>query len=271
MNSANARWRRWTGFTVIIGLALTPAVAGAAPEGEKPKADARRAAAKRMVDAIVNRNKAPKVVKWPDGFTERAALFPEDYDWKEDARAGEAISRLEKDETEAVWEEMVRRTGDRRYAEIVTSVKTGQAYLETVGSICNEIAYSRLIGVYWQHLPEVDGKDGQEKVWVDVGIGDLARWRKERSAKRLYELQIEVCEKAIKALAKEKGVPHAEKERARKKIEAEIAKLKKTKRPSRVRDGPLSYRERGVYNAELARRVRRGVKSGKYGHLGIIK
>jgi hypothetical protein len=275
MHSAHARPGRWTGVTaVLVGLVLIPAVVlGAAPGGEKPKADAKRAA-KQMVDAIVNRNKAPKVVKWPKwpgGFTRQAALFREDYDWNEDARAREAISRLEEDRTEEVWEEMVRRTGDRRYAETVTSAKTGDAYVRTVGGICDEIAYSRLIGVFWKHLPEVEGKDGDEKLGLDIGIRDLAKWRKERAAKPLYELQIEVCEKTIKALAKVKRVPRAERARARKKIEAEIAKLKRTRRPSHVPGGPPNYEERGVYNAELARRVREGVKSGKYGDLGIIK
>ena len=67
------------------------------------------------------------------------------------------------------------------------------------------------------------------------------------------------------------AVPRAEKERARKKIEAEIAEPKETKRPSHVRDRSPTYEERAVYNAELARRVRERFKSGKYGDLDIIK
>jgi hypothetical protein len=256
------------GLAFILGLVLFPAVVlGEAPGGEKPKADARRAAD--MVDAIVNRNKAPKLVKWPGyRFPRKAALFSEDHDWKEEARARKAVYQLEQDQTEEVWEEMVKRTGDRRYSETVTSVKTGDAYIEDVGSICSWLAYSRLIGVFWQHLPP-GPKDG-ERVWLDVGIGDLSEWRRQRAAKSLHVLQIEVCEKAIKALAKEEGVSRAEKVQARKKIEAEIAKLKMTKRPVHVQGG-YSYREHGVYNAELAKRVREGVKSGKYEDLGIIK
>ncbi len=163
----------------------------------------------------------------------------------------------------------MKRTGDRHYSETVTSVKTGDAYIEDVGTICAWLAHSRLIGVFWQHLPLSPFKDG-ETLSLDVGIGDLSRWREQRAAKSLYELQIEVCERANKVLAKVEEVPQAEKEQARKKIEAEIVKLKKTKQPVHIQGGH-SYRERGVYNAELAKRVRDGVKSGKYGRLGIIK
>src|SRR5260370_41401813 len=102
---------------------------------------------------------------------------------------------------------------------------------------------------------------------MDVCIVDLSTWRKQRATKALYELQIEVCEKAIKALAKVERVPRTQKDRARKKIEAEIAKLKQTKRPSHVRGGH-SFRG-GVYNAKLAKRVRKGVRTGKYQDLGI--
>jgi hypothetical protein len=237
--------------------------------GEKPTADAKRAA--KIVDAIVNRNKPPKLVEWQGEITNQAALFPKDYDWKEDSRARRAISRLEKDQTEAVWEEMVKRTGDRRYAETVTSAKSGDADIKEVGVICYQLASSRLVGVFWQHLPEVEGKDGLVNLPLDVGIGHLPRWRRQRATKVLYELQIEVCQKAIEALAKVKRVPQAEKNKACKKIEAEIVKLKKTKRPVHALGGGPSYDVRGVYNAELAERVRRGVKTGKFGDLGIIK
>jgi len=261
------------GFAVlIVGLVFIPAVGlGEARGGEKAKADAMRAA--EMVDAIVNRNKAPKVVGWssrvPPPSPRKAALFPEDHDWKEEARVRKAIDQLEKERTEAVWEELVKRRGDRRYSETVTTAKTADASIRTVGDICDELAYSRLIGVFWQHLPLVEGKDGDVELPLDIGIRDLSRWRKQRATKALHVLQIEVCEKAIKALAKVKRVPRAQKDKARKKIKAEIAKLKKTKRPVHVQGGEPSYRERGVYNAELAKRVREGVQSGKYGNLGI--
>jgi len=146
---------------------------------------------------------------------------------------------------------------------------TGNAYIEDVGGVCSQLAYSRLIGIFWQHLPRSPIKDGQ-KLYLDVGIVDITEWRKQRAAKPLSELQIEVCEKAMEALSKVEGVPQDEKAKARKKIEAEIDKLKNAKKPVPILGGH-NFRRRGVYNAELAKRVRDGVKSGKYGDLGIIK
>src|SRR5262249_6465328 len=157
----------------------------------------------------------------------------------------------------------VKRIGHRRYSETVTSVKTGDAYISTVGDICRRLAYERLVGAFWELLPEVEGKDGYINLPVDVGVGDLATWRKEPAPRSLYELQIEVCEKAIEALAKSGRVSQAQKDQSRKKIEAEIEKLKKTKQPARVLGGNPTYEERGKYNAEVAKRVRDGIKSGK--------
>jgi hypothetical protein len=107
-------------------------------------------------------------------------------------------------------------------------------------------------------------------VQPDVGIRGLSEWRKKRAEKSLYELQIEVCEEAIKELAEVKRVPQEQRDAARKKIEAEIATLKRTKRPSNVQGG-YRFERSGPYNAELAKRVREGIKSGKYGYLGIVK
>lgn len=269
MNSTYALPRRWMGFAVIIfGLvALLAVVLGPRFLASRGLADAKRAA--EMVDAIVNRNEAPKEVEWPGHFPSRAALFPEDYDWKEDARAGKAIYELERDQTEGVWEELVKRTGDRRYSETVTEVNTGDALIEHVGGICHRLAYSRLIGVFWQHLPNnPNPSKGGQKLSLNVWVGDLSKWRKERAGKSLYELQIEVCEEAIKALAEVKDVPQAQKDQTRKKIETEIANLKKTKKPVCVEGGHNFYVGR-KYNAELAKRVREGVKTGKYEDLGI--
>src|SRR5262249_2552141 len=149
----------------------------------------------------------------------------------------------------------------------ITSGLTGDALVENVGSICDWLAHARLIGAYWRHLPNNPLNPGH-RLFLNVGIGDLSTWRKQRADKALYELQIEVCEKAIEALGKAKRVPQVEKDRARKKIEAEIAKLKKTKKPTHVLGGHGFYQGR-PYNAKLAKRVREGVRTGKYPDLGI--
>jgi hypothetical protein len=66
-----------------------------------------------------------------------------------------------------------------------------------------------------------------------LGIGDLSDWRKERKDKAIYQLQIEACEMALRELPKVRAtiLSDREKVKARKEIEAEIAKLRRTKRP----------------------------------------
>jgi hypothetical protein len=141
----------WTRLAALsIGLMLIPTVVFAqAPRIKKGKGDPKSAV--KMVDAIVNHNKAPEIVKWPCRFGIKAALFPEDHDWKEEYRARRAIGRLRWDRTEAVWEEMVKRIGDRHYSETVTSGMTGDAFVENVGSICRWLtALDATTGRVWQ-------------------------------------------------------------------------------------------------------------------------
>jgi hypothetical protein len=266
MNAECCPFRRSMGLAILLGLVFTPpATPGEPAEDKKPQVDSRRAA--EMVEAIVNRNKAPKLKEWPGNFPSQVALYSEDHDWKEEYRTRTAIYQLEKDRTEAVWEELVKHADDHRYSDTVTSMKTGDAYIEDVGGTCGWLAKSRLIDVFRQHLPPDPIKDF-DKLSLDVGIKDLTKWRKERAAKSLYELQIEVCEKAIEALAKVQGVPQAEKDKARKKIEQEIASLRKSKKPVHVEASP-SFLKRGQYKAEFAKRVRECINSGKYEDLDI--
>lgn len=258
----------WTCCAVILCCFSFVLVASAKDSGAKSEKDPKQQAAE-LVEAIANRNPAPKIVAWPGDWPSKAALFSEDYDWKEEERTRKAIGQLRKNRTEEVWEELVKRSADERYCVIVTSVKTGDAHVEEVGLVCNSFARSRLIGVYWRHLPRSPHKEG-EKLILDDGVGNLAKWRKDRAEKTLYELQIEVCMKAIEALEKEKRVPKEERKNARIKIEREIEQLRKTRRPSQI-EGGHSFYVGSVYNPDLAKRVRDGIKSGKYEDLGIIK
>ena len=254
--------RRWIGGIVgLVGFALVAlAHAGECRGGDKRRADAKPA---EVIDAIVSRNKAPKIVDWKAGELRWAALFPEGYDWKEEERVRRAVEQLKEDATEEVWEELVKRIGDRRYCQTVITAIVGNARVLDVGTVCERLAWARLVNVYWKHLPE-EGL-GAKQPNLDV-VGDLARWRKQRAGKPLYELQIEVCEAAIKALNAKPGerVPDADKRRFQKKVEAEIAKLKKAKKPVHALCSFWFVEEWGVYNEKIAAQVRKGVKTGKY-------
>jgi hypothetical protein len=268
----------YSAIIIICSLGLISGfVPGEPAEGREAKLNTKKAAkrkrAAKIVEAIVNRNKPPKLVDRPSGRPERVPLFPENYDWKEERRVGRALYRLYWDTSAEVWEELVRRKDDPRYCITVSSEDDSETPLiETVGSILNQLAHSRLVGVFQQHLPPDPGKDGW-KIIVGVGINHLAAWRKERANKSLYQLQIEVCEEAVNELSKVKNVPKKDIDLSQKKIKAEIKKLRRTKRPIFLEYGQDEYLwyYHPVYSEQYAKRIRKALKSGSSENLAIHK
>jgi hypothetical protein len=255
-------------FAVMLsGLTLLGlAVLGEGAVGPVPKRNA-KARAEKKVDEIVNRNKPPKVVRRPRAWPEMVALYPERYDWKEEERVRKALDKLYQDTTAELWEELVRRADDRRYCVVVVSGQNEDAEVYDVGRVCWLLAYLRLTEGFRRHLP-VDPHRGGRPLAVRIVTKRFAEWRKERVKKSLYQLQIEVCEAALSELAKVKDVPEKQKTLARKKIKAEITKLRRTKRPLfRKYD---SFGE-VFYTPKLAERIRKAVRSGSSETIDIIK
>jgi hypothetical protein len=230
-------------------------------QGGKPA----RTRAARMVEAIVNRNKPPAILKLPRGMTTTYPLFPERYDWKEEDRVRGALRKLFKDTSAELWEELLRKRGDPRYCITATSGTNEDSMIESVGDICAYLAYFRLVHVFERHLPRKEEEDlPWEAIDVDLGIKDLAEWRKERKDKSLYQLQIEVCERGIRGLAKVKDLPPPKKALVRIKTRGEIRKLRRTKRPVLLKMTPgMGPSGLGVFHDKQAKIVREAVRSGK--------
>jgi hypothetical protein len=223
MNPLFSPCRRLVGYALLIGnLGLIAAVCpGQAAGGKKAKTDAKAAA--KQVEAIVSPNKPPTIV-------DRVARFPKDYDWKRQKQVYQALFKLHQNTSVELWEELVRRSKDRRYSLTVRSEQTRDSENKTVGVVGSVLAYERLIGVFQKHMPADPGHDGFQLRLHDR-IDDLQKWRKDRKDQALFQLQIEVCERALKELQKVKRISKAKKRAARKKIKAEIKKLRRTKRP----------------------------------------
>jgi hypothetical protein len=182
----------------------------------------------KMIDALANRNPPPKLVS--DGIG-KLPLYPAEYDWKEDKRVRLALGKVRAERTAEMWEELIRGIGDKHYC--LTLKDKNETYALgnwTVGHFCATLGGDWLDGVCNQHLPTDPSKDGYP-ISLNVMTGGLVKWRKRRADKQLYELQIEVCEETIRQLGQVAGVKRREKDRAREKIEAEIATLRNTKRP----------------------------------------
>jgi hypothetical protein len=200
MTTILSLWHRWLHFALAIaGLSLIGVVVlGEAAQGKGAKRAGTRAA--RMVDAIVNRNPPPKLV-YQEDKPKTVFLYPERYDWKEERRVEKAVAQLLKEASSEVWEELVRRGGDERYCLPLTSQEEEGSHVCTVGYVCRERACAQLVDVFHRHLPHLAGKKAEriDLVYLDLDIWDLPEWREERKHKPLYQLQIEVCEAAIRA------------------------------------------------------------------------
>jgi hypothetical protein len=214
--------------------------------------------AARMVDAIVNPNKPPKLVRRPSGWPETAAVFPEDYDWEEDKRILKALDKLYQDTTIELWEETVRRADDPGYCYVTVTEKKYNATIISVGDICSGLADWRLFDLF-----EPDLLGMPYSLRLEIGGTNLAKWRKERAGKSLYQLQIEVGEQLLGVLSKSTEFTDKQKEPARKKITATIEQLRSTNQPVVPRMGFFPWRRVfGVYGPKSAEEVRKAVRTG---------
>jgi hypothetical protein len=237
---------------VFLGEAHCPAQTTGAQVVSR---DGKRVA--KMVDDLANRNKLPKIVERRAGRPRKLPLFPEEYDWKEDERVRKAVQELYQDTTVDLWEELVRKAHDPRYCN--TTWDAGEeAVILSVGDVCRRLAYGRLCDGFKEHLPSFPPHGCP--IQLESAFKDLPAWRKERQDNPLYQLQIEVCEMAIRELPKvdSKVLSDREKADARKEIETEITNLRRTEEPI--------FREYSWfgswYGPELAKEVRKAVESG---------
>jgi len=222
-----------------------------------------------MVDDLANRNKPPKIVERPRGSPSCLPLYPKDYDWREEARVRRALDRLCSDTSDKLWEELVRRQGDPRYCIMQWQDVDENAEICSVGRACEDLAHDRLFGLIRPYLPSAPGKEPEYACRID-DIEDLAAWRKARAGVPLYRLQIEVCHKALRALdrlVKEKLLSDKEKAEARKGLEAEVAKLRRTRRPVFTEISLTA----NVYKPKVATRIRKVIESNSAEMINLAK
>jgi hypothetical protein len=187
-------------------------------------------------------------------------LFPSGYDWKEQTRVRKAVGKVSLEKTPEMWEELLRNLGDRRYClTIKDKNRTHPLGNFSVSFFCATWAGDWLVGVCHRHLPR-DRKG--YPIALDVPHGGLKKWRKERAHKKLYELQIEVCQETIKQLAMVKSpwVTQGKKDGAREEIEEEIANLRKRKRPVFTN---YSLQPIVCYSSKEAKEIRRLLRGKK--------
>jgi hypothetical protein len=151
-----------------------------------------------LIDAMASRNSPPKLIECAGG---RTALFRPDYDWSEQSRVRTAMLAVLETQADAMWWRLLEHARDDRY--VLTAAWKGAAENVSVGSFCRDFAIADLSAPYQRHLPTVPGR-----LPADFRPEDVF-WRNEkeyaRSGKPLYQIQIELCQRAIEQWAAVKG------------------------------------------------------------------
>jgi len=180
-----------------------------------------------MVAALANQNSAPALIK---RRSIAVPIFSPEYDWDEAKRVRKAFLTVVRSESVELWEELVKHLDDKRYSVTMCIDDGPNAFNFTVGSLCRIVAESRLILVSRIHS-DPTSRDRPD-VYIDVGIEDIAKWRKERPKKSLSELQIEVCEKAISTIQMNAELSDKVKAIESERIRRTISQIKETKKPT---------------------------------------
>lgn len=215
--------------------------------------------ARAMVEALANHNAPPKLVD-----TRHFPIFDPKFDWQEDNRVWEATELLIR-RAEAAWPELVSHLDDKRYCITLRSF-SGYTYTWTVGDMCGRIISKNLCKAYYQTLQasfgarNVNARNVHSRMSlprIPRGTKTLKEWCEDRSKKKLYELQIELCEWAIQELAKPDDRPLGSPLRIRAwtaTIEADIEALRESQ--TAVYSSVFGAEDVSRYSSEQAEELR---------------
>lgn len=240
---------------IVTGISVLGSAhfrAGRASEPSK----ARSAKWDAAIEALVNRNPAPRLVPYDGpGNTFDSDVIPvvsPKYDWKEQARAQAALAKLSHERDEGLWESLVKHIGDKRFA--LTMNHNGSRFENySVGEFCHMLALRRFRFIMHMHSDPNSGD--RPDVYFELGMDDLAKWRKKRAGKSLYELQIDACETALSQVPKLEDLPKEAKDSVRARLQSMVKKLKKTKKSLYFDTTMDSYECFTAMRAEEARKL----------------
>jgi hypothetical protein len=221
--------------------------------------------AKALVNALENHNPRPAIGRPRQNAPDFGVpIFDQKYDWHEYTRVNKAIDVLA-GSAEAAWPELLRHFDDERYCMTYHNDVAGNYSL---GSVCQLIVRGWLFEGFGRHIgPWFDSHAinsskselAYARLWAPQmlrGEGRLKAWCESRRGKRLYELQIEMCEWAISRVTELKELSDKEREPFVKAVRAEIVELGKSKKAARFH-GFGGNEDYELYTPESADKIRR--------------
>lgn len=253
--------QRSTRLVYWLGAAVLCLPCGAAL-GQKETAGATPSAAaqhgqtaldfKQLVLSLRNDNPAPKILgRIPD----QDALFAPEYKWSEYKRVLSVIQTLI-DHVEAAWPALIDGIDDERYC--ITLVHDASIHNHSVGNVCRILLQENLTQAFKGHLPGREAVHFQLRLPESIGYEGFKSWclEQHRKGRSLVELQIEMCEWAIKKLPTIPYVPEDEVRESLADMKAQVETLRTTGKPVLMRKITIPD-IRTLCSEERAERVRR--------------
>ncbi|MCE9557220.1 MAG: hypothetical protein K8T91_28055 [Planctomycetes bacterium] len=203
---------------------------------------------RQAISTLRNKNVEPTIVgDEPD----QEALFGKSYDWKEQERVLAAIQKLVNNSDDA-WQELLETVDDKHYC--ITFQRAQSVANYSVGDVCRAILLCDLTAAYIPHLPsdvEVYRKLAVSKI-IPRDDRSFKEWC---SKKKLYELQIDLCEDAVKELSEINNLSSKEKHTSIDQIKKQVTELRAARKPVLVKS-IVEQDVRMPYAEEDARAIR---------------
>ncbi len=224
-----------TGLVIAIATLLGNNDSCAAREPDVVHSDPRRQLdAQKLVTSLINRNPIPVTIR---NAPDEDVLFSQHYDWSEYNRVTKAICVLS-DHGEEAWPVMVEHLTDKHYCTSLnfpcSSVDLSEN--KTVGDICREFILGWLGWGCGRHLtvgfggvPAKFALGILEDGVVPRKNKPLQEWCRQRKDKKLYELQIEMCEGVISKIPQVPDLSNEERQLIGDSILADIRSLRKSR------------------------------------------
>jgi hypothetical protein len=192
-----------------------------------------------LIEGLRNRNPAPLLFGHED---DQVPVFARDYDWREYDRVNSSIRQLFA-RVEEAWPQLLQNLDKTQYS--FTDEECNTACNLSVGEVCETIVAEALSRAYYRFSPDSPGDEQwcRSLRWPPVdgfptSEADLKAWCEKRKGKRLFELQIEVCESVIKVIPTLHEIPEPDQAKCIAAIKRQIETLKASRKPVLVDDWP---------------------------------